>query len=71
MRDSVSCGLSYACSTRASSSRCDWLRRPLTLYASLSFSSARTRSFVSCLYDSGGKGMGANLRDSSQWTVAE
>lgn len=71
MRESVSCGLSYACSTSASSSRWFWLSRPLTLYASLSFSSASTRSFVSCLYESGGNGIGANLRDSSQCTVAE
>jgi hypothetical protein len=27
-------------------------------------------SFVSCLYESGGKGMGENFRDSSQWTCA-
>ena len=35
----------------------------------MSRSSARMSSLVSCLYDSGGKGMGANLRDSSQCTV--
>ncbi len=54
---------------RPSSSRCSWLSRTATVYCSLSRSSARMSSLVSCLYDSGGKGMGANLRDSSQCTV--
>ena len=36
---------------------------------SLSRSSARMSSFVSCLYESGGNGMGENLRLSSQCTV--
>lgn len=39
------------------------------LYASLSLSKARMSSLVSCLYDRGGKGMGENLRLSSQCTV--
>lgn len=39
------------------------------LYASLSLSKARMSSLVSCLYDSGGKGMGENRRLSSQCTV--
>ncbi len=46
-------GLSYACSISANSSRWDWFKRPLTLYASLSFSSASTSNLVSCLYDRG------------------
>jgi hypothetical protein len=37
----------------ANSSLCDWLRRPLTEYASFNFSNARTKSLVSCLYDKG------------------
>lgn len=36
------------------------------LYASLSLSKARMSSLVSCLYDRGGKGIGENLRLSSQ-----
>jgi len=36
------------------------------LYASFSLSSDKIRSFVSCLYERGGNGIGANLRDSSQ-----
>lgn len=36
------------------------------LYASFSLSSDKISSFVSCLYDRGGNGIGANLRDSSQ-----
>lgn len=39
------------------------------LYASLSLSKARMSSLVSCLYDRGGKGIGENLRLSSQCTV--
>jgi len=33
MRDNASCGLSYACSMRPSSSLCDWFRRLFTLPA--------------------------------------
>lgn len=43
--------------------------RHVYLYASLSLSKARMRSLVSCLYDSGGKGMGEKRRLSSQCTV--
>jgi len=39
------------------------------LYDSFSLSSAKISSFVSCLYDSGGNGIGENLLLSSQCTV--
>lgn len=39
------------------------------LYASLSRSKAKISNFVSCLYDNGGKGIGAKRRDSNQCTV--
>ena len=68
-RASVSCGLSYAASTSPSSSRCLAVSLAATVYASLRRSSARISSLVSCLYDSGGKGIGANLRASSQCTA--
>ena len=69
MRERASCGLSYACSIRPSSSRCVWFSREAAEYDSFSRSSARMSSLVSCLYESGGKGMGENLRLSSQCTV--
>eukprot|EP00967_Tisochrysis_lutea_P025532 scaffold29471_cov28-Tisochrysis_lutea.AAC.6 len=43
--------------------------REATEYDSFSRSRARISSLVSCLYESGGKGMGENLRDSSQCTI--
>ena len=47
--ESVSYGLSYACSTKANSSFCAWFNLDLTEYAYLSLSSARVNIFVSCL----------------------
>ena len=46
--------------------RFSWL---MTVHDPLSLSKAKIRSFVSCLWLSGGKMMGAILRDSSQCTV--
>ena len=69
MRDSASCGLSNACSIKPSSSR--WLWFSLAAMEKFSFkrSSAKIKSLRSCLYDSGGNGMGENFLDSNQCTV--
>lgn len=47
--DRASWGLSYACSTRPSSSLCCWFSLTATVYCSFRRSRARMSSLVSCL----------------------
>jgi len=49
IRDNVSYGLSYACSTRANYYFCDWLSLDLTEYDSFNLYNAKVKIFVSCL----------------------